>query len=56
MSLAASKRQIYTDQHRDVGASVNEANALISEMMKQPDYREAVAAWIEKRRPLWRGE
>ena len=56
MSLAASKRQIYTDQHRDVGASVNEANALISEMMKQSDYREAVAAWIEKRQPLWRGE
>jgi enoyl-CoA hydratase/carnithine racemase len=56
MSLAASKRQIYTDQHRDVGASVEEANALIVEMMKKSDYREAVAAWVEKRPPAWRGE
>lgn len=55
-SLAASKRQIYTDQHRDVGASVGEANALIAEMMKSADYREAVAAWREKRPPNWRGE
>ncbi|HIF97818.1 MAG TPA: enoyl-CoA hydratase [Myxococcales bacterium] len=56
MSLAASKRQIYTDQHRDVGASVEEANALIVEMMKKSDYREAVAAWVEKRPPDWSGE
>jgi enoyl-CoA hydratase/carnithine racemase len=56
LSLAASKRQIYTDQHRDVGASVEEANALIVEMMKKSDYREAVAAWVEKRPPAWRGE
>jgi len=26
------------------------------EMMKKPDYREAVAAWLEKRLPEWRGE
>jgi len=56
LSLAASKRQIYTDQHRDVGASVEEANARIEEMMKQSDYREAVAAWVEKRAPAWKGE
>jgi enoyl-CoA hydratase/carnithine racemase len=55
-SLAASKRQVYTDQHRDVAASVGEAGALLEKMMKEPDYREAVAAWLEKRPPLWRGE
>jgi enoyl-CoA hydratase/carnithine racemase len=55
-SLAVSKRQVYTDQHRGVGASVEEANALIVEMMKKADYREAVAAWLEKRLPQWRGE
>ena len=54
-SLAASKRQIYTDQHRDVGSSVAEANALIAKMMKEPDYREAVAAWLGKRPPNWQG-
>ena len=47
---------MYTDQHRDVGASVEEANRLIREMMKEPDYREAVAAWLEKRLPDWRGK
>ncbi len=55
-SLAMSKRQIYTDQHRDVAASVDDANRLIEKMMQQPDYREAVAAWLEKRPPQWRGE
>ncbi len=55
-SLAASKRQVYTDQHRDVGSSVGEAGALLEKMMKEPDYREAVAAWLEKRPPRWRGE
>jgi enoyl-CoA hydratase/carnithine racemase len=54
-SLAASKRQIYTDQHRDAAASVEEAGRLIAEMMKQDDYREAVAAWLEKRPPIWQG-
>ena len=56
MSLAASKRQIYIDQHGDVGTSVAEAGTLMAEMMKQPDYSEAVQAWVEKRRPVWRGE
>ena len=55
-SLATSKRQVYTDQHRGVGESVEEANRLIVEMMKKPDYREAVAAWLEKRLPEWSGE
>jgi enoyl-CoA hydratase/carnithine racemase len=55
-SVAATKRQIYTDLHRDVGSSVAEAGTLLAAMMKQPDYAEAVAAWKEKRPPRWRGE
>ena len=54
-SLAATKRQIYTDLHRDAASSVREANALLAEMMKEPDYREAVAAWTGKRPARWTG-
>jgi enoyl-CoA hydratase/carnithine racemase len=55
-SLRQTKRQIYTDLHRDVGTSVREADALLDEMMKQPDYKEAVAAYGQKRAARWTGE
>ncbi|MDG2050015.1 MAG: enoyl-CoA hydratase-related protein [Myxococcota bacterium] len=55
-SLAATKRQIYVDLHRDVGRSVHESNALLEKMMKEDDYLEAVASFREKRSPRWRGE
>lgn len=55
-SLATTKRQIYVDLHRDVGESVRQANRLLEEMIKEPDYREAVASFVEKRSPRWRGE
>jgi enoyl-CoA hydratase/carnithine racemase len=52
-SLRETKRQIYTDLHRDVRSSVEEAADLLDRMMKDPDYREAVAAYREKRSPHW---
>ena len=55
-SLQATKRQIYTDLHRDVGSAVNESEALLREMMKQKDYAEAVSAYMEKRQANWLGE
>ena len=42
--------------HRDVGSSVRHADDLLEKMMRQPDYREAVAAYTEKRSPRWGGE
>jgi enoyl-CoA hydratase/carnithine racemase len=54
-SVATTKRQIYTDLHRDVASSVEEANRLLERMMTEPDYREAVAAYTEKRPPRWKG-
>jgi enoyl-CoA hydratase/carnithine racemase len=54
-SLRETKRQIYADLHRDVGTSVREADALLEQMMKTADYREAVAAYGEKRPPRWTG-
>jgi len=55
-SLRETKRQIYTDLHRDVGAAVRESERLVDEMMKQPDYIEGVNAFLEKRDPRWKGD
>jgi enoyl-CoA hydratase/carnithine racemase len=49
--LAETKRQVYVDLHRDVGASVAEAEALLEEMMTEPDFAEGVRALNEKRPP-----
>lgn len=54
-SLRETKRQIYTDLHRDVGSSVREAGELLDRMTRDADYREAVAAYTEKRPPRWSG-
>ncbi len=53
-SLRATKRAIYTDLHGGIGASVESGEALIREMMRGPDYREGVAALVEKRPPRFR--
>jgi len=52
-SIAETKRQIYTDQHRDVGASVEEAAALLRRMMQEPAFREGVAALMQQRAPVF---
>ena len=54
-SLRETKRQIYTDLHRDVGSSVREAGELLDRMTRDADYREAVSAYTEKRPPRWSG-
>jgi enoyl-CoA hydratase/carnithine racemase len=52
-SLRQTRWQIYRDLHRDVAAAVEDSESLIREMMRQPDYREGVAAFLEKRPPRW---
>jgi enoyl-CoA hydratase/carnithine racemase len=52
-SLRQTRWQIYRDLHRDVAAAVADSESLIREMMRQPDYREGVAAFLEKRAPRW---
>lgn len=54
-SLRETRRQIYLDQHRDVGTSVRASELLIDEMSRHPDYREGVNAFLEKRPPQWSG-
>lgn len=50
-SIRETRRQVWLDQHRDVGTSVVESMRLLNEMMATDDYREGVAALTEKRPP-----
>jgi enoyl-CoA hydratase/carnithine racemase len=50
-SLRSSKRQLYEDLHGDVGTAVSTSEALLEQMVREPDYAEGVAAWLEKRPP-----
>lgn len=52
-SLRETKRQIYTDLHRDAASAVEESEALVRSMMQEPDFQEGVAALTEKRIPHW---
>ena len=54
-SLRETKRQIYTDLHRDAKSAVDSAGSLIRDMTTQADYAEGVAAFVEKRPPRWSG-
>lgn len=50
-SLAATKRQLYVDLHQGAAASIAEADRLLREMVPSEEYREGVAALLEKRPP-----
>jgi len=52
-ALRQTRWQIYRDLHRDVAASVTESESLIQQMMREEDYAEGVAAFVEKRAPQW---
>jgi enoyl-CoA hydratase/carnithine racemase len=52
-SLRQTRWQIYRDLHRDVASSVIDSEHLIDEMSKEEDFREGVAALVEKRIPNW---
>jgi len=55
-SARETKRQIYRDLHRDAANSVRAAETLLNEMAREPDYKEGVKAWMEKRPANWGGQ
>ena len=55
-SLRATKRQLSIDAtHDDPARSVEDAQARLDQMATEDDYREAMAAFLERRLPHWRG-
>ena len=50
-SLAATKRQLYTDFHRDLATSVEDSEERLRAMMREADFAEGVAALTERRPP-----
>ncbi len=50
-SIRETRRQVYTDLHRDIGTAVDESGRLLDELTRGPDFREGVAALLEKREP-----
>jgi enoyl-CoA hydratase/carnithine racemase len=54
-SARTTKHQIYRDLHRDAASAVTDAERLLEEMIRHPDYGEGVKAWLQKRAADWRG-
>jgi len=52
-SLQETKRQVYTDLHRDVGSAVRDADRLVLDMVTEPAFTEGVRALVERRTPNW---
>jgi enoyl-CoA hydratase/carnithine racemase len=52
-SLRETKRQIYSDLHRDVRSAVADAAELLERMATESDFVEGVYAFLQKRPPRW---
>ena len=52
-SLATIKRQLWADFDRTVTESATESLELLARMLREPDFKEGVAALQEKRLPTW---
>lgn len=50
-SLAASKRQLYTDLHGDIRSAVEDAQRRLDQMTTEPDYARGVRALLDREPP-----
>lgn len=52
-SMAAIKGQVYRRWDGDLDAALDEANALMRQSIRGPDFKEGVASYVEKRTPAF---
>jgi enoyl-CoA hydratase/carnithine racemase len=50
-SMAAMKKQVYGDLERDLAPALEDANRLMVESLRAPDFVEGVTSFMEKREP-----
>lgn len=50
-SLAVMKKQVYQSLMNELGESLDDANRLMGESFKRPDFKEGVTSFVEGRRP-----
>jgi enoyl-CoA hydratase/carnithine racemase len=53
LSIAATKRSVFTTQHLPYAEAVAQAHVILDELMKSSDAKEGMRAFVEKRRPIW---
>ena len=50
-SMAAMKKQVYRHVASDLTTAMEESNVLMAESLRQPDFKEGVASFVDKRPP-----
>ncbi len=50
-SIMLMKQQVYRSLNQTLGESMTEANRLMEESLKRPDFKEGVASFVERRAP-----
>lgn len=53
LSIAATKKSVFTTQHLPYADAVAKAHTILDELMKSSDAKEGMQAFVEKRRPVW---
>jgi enoyl-CoA hydratase/carnithine racemase len=51
--MAVIKQQLYGHALTDVASALAESNTLMRESLGRPDFKEGVASYVEKRKPLF---
>jgi enoyl-CoA hydratase len=53
LSIAATKKSVFTTQHLPYADAVAKAHSILDELMTSSDAKEGMRAFVEKRRPVW---